>query len=351
MGLQKGRHTLFLIVFLTVFTWIFINLTWTADISRRLREIRNIGDLKTQILRNNYNFGRLGNGNGYHGDRGSHGNYNGVTELIETKKTRELPQCIIIGVRKGGTRALLDFLSIHPGIQSAGREIHFFDRDENYNLGLDWYRSQMPLSTPGQITIEKTPKYFVTREVPERIAKMNASIKLILIVRDPLERTISDYAQLKWNGKGPRGFENAAIDNATGRVNIRFKSITYSLYYVHFRHWLKYFTLKQMLVMNSEDFAKNPSKTLAKIETFLNLEHALTEDLFYFNVTKGFYCLKEQYKSTFLRRSQISGGCLGSSKGIEHPDVSAEVGEKLREFFRPFNRVFFETIGERFHWL
>lgn len=74
-------------------------------------------------------------------------------------------QSLIIGVRKCGTRALLEMLYLHPSIQKAGGEVHFFDRDENYLKGLDWYRKKMPHSFRGQITIEKSPSYFVSPEV------------------------------------------------------------------------------------------------------------------------------------------------------------------------------------------
>ncbi|XP_016388554.1 heparan sulfate glucosamine 3-O-sulfotransferase 3B1-like [Sinocyclocheilus rhinocerous] len=52
--------------------------------------------------------------------------------------TKKLPQAIIIGVKKGGTRALLEFLRLHPDIRAVGAEPHFFDR--NYEKGLEWYR-------------------------------------------------------------------------------------------------------------------------------------------------------------------------------------------------------------------
>ncbi|XP_017787193.1 PREDICTED: uncharacterized protein LOC108569938 [Nicrophorus vespilloides] len=78
---------------------------------------------------------------------------------------RKLPQAIIIGVRKCGTRALLEMLNLHPRVQKAAGEVHFFDRDENYNKGLEWYRMKMPHSYSGQVTIEKSPSYFVTPEV------------------------------------------------------------------------------------------------------------------------------------------------------------------------------------------
>lgn len=58
---------------------------------------------------------------------------------IDRSGTRKLPQAIIIGVKKGGTRALLEFLRIHPDVRAPGPEPHFFDR--HYHRGLEWYRS------------------------------------------------------------------------------------------------------------------------------------------------------------------------------------------------------------------
>lgn len=57
---------------------------------------------------------------------------------------KKLPQAIIIGVKKGGTRALLEALRVHPDIRAVGNEPHFFDR--NYEKGLDWYRCAHPLT-------------------------------------------------------------------------------------------------------------------------------------------------------------------------------------------------------------
>ena len=82
-----------------------------------------------------------------------------------SKTNRHLPQAIIVGVRKCGTRALLEMLFLHPQIQKAAGEVHFFDRDDNYGKGLEWYRKKMPYSFKGQLTIEKSPSYFVTAEV------------------------------------------------------------------------------------------------------------------------------------------------------------------------------------------
>lgn len=52
--------------------------------------------------------------------------------------SRQLPTALIIGVKKGGTRALLEFLRLHPAIRAAGSEVHFFDH--HYVKGFRWYR-------------------------------------------------------------------------------------------------------------------------------------------------------------------------------------------------------------------
>lgn len=92
-----------------------------------------------------------------------------------TRPSRHLPDTLIIGVKKSGTRALLEFIRLHPDVRAAGCEVHFFDR--HYQRGLHWYRHHMPYTIEGQITMEKTPSYFVTKEVPHRVYKMNSLTK------------------------------------------------------------------------------------------------------------------------------------------------------------------------------
>ncbi|CAL4141148.1 unnamed protein product, partial [Meganyctiphanes norvegica] len=131
------------------------------------------------------------------------GRYSPHVQLQGNKKKR-LPQAIIIGVKKCGTHALTDMISLHPQVVHAKKyEMHFFEKDKitgsdkRYQMGLEWYRENMPPSYENQITIEKTPSYFISDDAPERISEMNSSIKLILIVRDPTTRVVSDYLHTK----------------------------------------------------------------------------------------------------------------------------------------------------------
>ena len=143
-------------------------------------------------------------------------------------------------MRKCGTRALLEFLNIHPWVQKASDEVHFFDDDSRYSLGLEWYRNQMPYSLPEEVTIEKSPAYFVTESVPRRIRTMNASTKLIVIVRDPVTRLISDYAQLTAN-KAKKERPMASFEDlillADGRVNSSYKAVRIGLYALYYTRW------------------------------------------------------------------------------------------------------------------
>ena len=122
---------------------------------------------------------------------------NGARTSLDLPPTcrHRLPGCLIIGVFKAGTRELIDFLSMHPDIvikRYPIYEISFFSSGK-WSRGFEWYRKQMPLSMGHQITIEKSPDYFTNEQAPKRIWQMNPYVKLILIVRDPVERAISHF--------------------------------------------------------------------------------------------------------------------------------------------------------------
>ncbi|XP_077206322.1 heparan sulfate glucosamine 3-O-sulfotransferase 1-like [Paroedura picta] len=255
---------------------------------------------------------------------------------------RRIPQTIIIGVRKGGTRALLEMLDVHPNIVVAATEVHFFDWDENYVKGIDWYRSLMPFSYENQITIEKTPGYFTSPQAPERIHDMNSSIKLLLILRDPTERVISDYTQVYYNRleshKPVQLFEDIVIKN--GALNTKYKAIQRSLYDIHMEKWLKHFNLDQIHIVDGNTLIKDPLPELQKVERFLNLPSRIMSSNFYFNQTKGFYCI----------RSDGRERCLHESKGRPHPVVNSTVLEQLYSYFREHNAKFYKMINHSFDW-
>nr|XP_045583552.1 heparan sulfate glucosamine 3-O-sulfotransferase 5-like isoform X2 [Procambarus clarkii] len=236
---------------------------------------------------------------------------------------RRLPQALIIGVRKCGTRALIEMLNLHPHVQKNGIEMHFFDDDERYANGLEWYRKRMPYSFDNQVTIEKTPSYFISREAPARIRAMNETIKLLLIVREPAMRVLSDYAQIMEakmrKGKQVAPFHKKVL-TPDGEINDGFKAIQISQYAVHVLRWLREFPREQIHIIDGDNLVSDPFTEIDKVQQFLRLPLHIKPDNFYFNETKGFYCMRNE---TFQK-------CLTDAKGRPHPYVDPAVMSRLR---------------------
>ncbi|XP_036387779.1 heparan sulfate glucosamine 3-O-sulfotransferase 3A1 [Megalops cyprinoides] len=256
--------------------------------------------------------------------------------------TKKLPQAIIIGVKKGGTRALLEFLRVHPDIRAVGAEPHFFDR--NYDNGLDWYRDLMPKTLEGQITMEKTPSYFVTKEAPARIYAMSRDTKLIVVVRDPVTRAISDYTQTLSKKPDIPTFESLTFKNrTTGLIDTSWSAVQIGIYAKHLDNWLQFFPMRQILFVSGERLISDPAGELGRVQDFLGLKRIITDKHFYFNQTKGFPCLKKAEGSS-------KPHCLGKTKGRTHPNIDPEVVQRLRDFYRPFNMKFYQMTGRIFGW-
>uniref|UniRef100_A0A3Q2PLP7 Sulfotransferase n=1 Tax=Fundulus heteroclitus TaxID=8078 RepID=A0A3Q2PLP7_FUNHE len=256
--------------------------------------------------------------------------------------SKKLPQAIIIGVRKGGTRALLKFLRVHPDVRAVGAEPHFFDRF--YDKGLEWYRSLMPRTLEGQITMEKTPSYFITKEAPQRIQSMSRQAKLIVVVRDPVTRAVSDYTQSVSKAPELPSFQSMAFRNTTtGLIDTSWSAIRVGIYAKHLENWLRYFPLSRFLFVSGERLVTDPAGEMGRVQDFLGLKRVVTDKHFYFNQTKGFPCLKKPVGSARPR-------CLGKSKGRPHPQIPSEVLLRLRDFYRPFNLKFYQMTGQDFGW-
>ncbi|TNM96799.1 hypothetical protein fugu_014955 [Takifugu bimaculatus] len=184
---------------------------------------------------------------------------NAMSGFLNESESKKLPQAIIIGVKKGGTRALLEFLRLHPDIRAVGAEPHFFDR--NYDKGLEWYRELMPTSSDGQLTMEKTPSYYVTKDVPARIHTMSKYTKLIVVVRDPVTRAISDYTQTRSKKPDIPSFESLTFKNlSAGLIDTTWSAVQIGMYAKHLERWLQYFPMEQLLFVSGERLISDPRR-------------------------------------------------------------------------------------------
>ena len=156
-------------------SYLTVNITLNKNISKILLPTEN--DLETIKLKHQNRFER-------HQD------------IIPTKK---FPKMIIIGAKKCGTTPLKMFLSHHPQFIDKPGEKHFFDKKENWEKGFEFYLDQMEYSFDDEINFEKTSDYFDRGLVPERIKKLNESIKLVAVLCDPVQRAISHYTHILEN--------------------------------------------------------------------------------------------------------------------------------------------------------
>ena len=255
---------------------------------------------------------------------------------------KRMPKAIVIGVSKCGTRELIDFMHLHPHIQICQKhryEMLYFDR--RYKEGVAWFKDQMPCSFSNQITVGKRAGMFDVSVVPERIYKFNESIKLILIVREPIARTYSDYTFFKLMAKY-KTFSDLVINDAN-EVREQHKTLKRSTYDQHMELWLKYFNLSQFLIIEHNEFKHDPASVLVKVEQFLGLGHFITSDMFVYNTEKGFYCIRSNLTTT-------GKSCYAGNRGRSHKPIPRETMSKLTEYFKPKNEHVFRLIGKSFNW-
>ena len=254
-------------------------------------------------------------------------NESDARRLLDLDCRRRLPQVIGIGAKKSGTGAMAFFLRSHPAIAFTRRgEIHYWDWYPQ--KGVNWYLSRMPMSSQYQVTMEKTPAYFVGLNIPSAIARdVSPDVKLLLILRDPVKRAISDYTHvismyphlsrphLKVSYRRPvyphtnityivrETFEESVL-NADGSVNTHNAFIFTGMYSTHLRNWLKVFPLKQILIIDGEEFVSNPNSTNENHWEFSRIAKV------FWHLESVFWCGQE-----FLLLSQTGEKVPGQWKG------------------------------------
>ncbi|KAK3756228.1 hypothetical protein RRG08_035290 [Elysia crispata] len=254
---------------------------------------------------------------------------------------QRLPKAIIIGAGMCGTRALLEYLNLHPNIVAEAREMNFFNDEQNLVRGLTWYRASMPLSYSDQVTIEKSPAYFPSWRAPAEIFRADKTIKLILVVKDPVHRIMTQAGKLINPEHSERLYLNTK--GTTPRVRKDSNTVSGGLYAQHLERWLTFFPLPQIHILEGQDLVRQPASEVHELETFLGVPHVLNHYNFMYNTSRGFFCMKPVYRPFRTR-------CLDSNKGVKHPRLKPWVSRMLYDFYRPHNEKFFAMIGRRFNW-
>jgi len=250
------------------------------------------------------------------------------------------PGFIIVGAMKAGTTTLAHALNAHEGISINQKELHFFNHLSKKTFA--WYEGQLS-APPENITGEGTPTYSFLPHVPYQIAQHYPKTKILWVLRDPIQRTYSNYLHaLKKGGSEKRTFEQAIEEELNSKTTDRFKCYAErSLYVEQIRRYLMHFSLEQMHFTVFEKFVDNPQEEINKVVDFLGVKRFERFNLPHSNKTK----LPKQ-----PRILRITLRLIPSEKGrkfvryhlwphtTSKPEMSYKTREKLVEYFNPYNR-------------
>ena len=256
-------------------------------------------------------------------------------------RSRVLPDFIIFGTVRSGTTSLYYNICNHPCIEPADYdEIGFFD--SNFELGINWYKSHFPTINKKNIILKKekyfatgedTPFYFWNEDVINRILKLIPNVRLIAILRNPVDRTYSNYHLARRQKDEESSFEDVikkekAFIEKELKIgeNISFEKevdiwpfMSRSIYVEQLKKWYKKFPSEQIHIISTEDFLKEPDATLKNIFEFLNVPN-----------------------------KEISN--LEKKKVAKYDKMKDETRKDLLDFFKPYNEQLFDLIGKRFQW-
>lgn len=187
---------------------------------------------------------------------------------------------VIAGVQKGGTTALFDYLSEEPGLSlSRIKEVHFFDDD-----GRDWrapdygdYHAQFQ-APDGRLRGEATPAYLYWPGSLERMALYNPAMRVIVVLRDPVERAWSHWRMEYARGSEVHPFAwciregRARLFDATPWGHHReFSYVERGYYGEQLERLYSLFPRQQCLMLRSADLRADPAAALSTVRGFLGL--------------------------------------------------------------------------------
>ena len=265
--------------------------------------------------------------------------YCGATGFLHVK-----PDFYIIGFAKCGTTSLFEYLISHPNIHPPkGKEIDFFDR--LYSRGINWYKVGFPFTIQKFIekvffrkkflTGEATPRYIEHPHAINRIKQITPNAKFIILLRNPIDRAFSQHNMNVKNDYEINNF-NDALKEEPRRISNRIEKMTndityyswnydlyayleHGLYVDKIKRWMEVFPKEQFLIIQSEEFFKNPSKTYNDVLKFLGLP---SHDL------KTYEPIRKQKKSILKKQTQ----------------------QKLQNYFKPHNEKLYNFLGKKFDW-
>ncbi len=221
-----------------------------------------------------------------------------------------LADFIVIGAAKSGTTSLCDYLNHHPQIfMSDPKEPNFFSFDRHYEKGLESY-SQLfeqaksdQLCGEGSVTYSMNTKY---PDTPKRIAQQLPHVKLIYIVRHPLDRLVSNWKMLHRSKVDCLDFADILLSNERAPA-----FIDRSKYWSQINSYRTHFSDDQILVLFFEDLINDPIATTARCYAFLGLDTQVAHVLNTTNVKNSADSQVNRTKlSAFLKNNSFTNAAI-----------------------------------------
>jgi len=236
-----------------------------------------------------------------------------------------LPDFLVIGAMKAGTTFLFAALAAHPHvIRSRRREIHFFG--SKFQRGTSWYRTHFPtgieLRRYRAMTGEGSTSYLANPDSPGRIRSVLPGVRMIALLRDPVDRAISNYFHEQRTGRETLPIAEAlAAEDARQRPG-HFSYRRRGLYAEQLARYNALFPRDQLLVLKSEALFAEPQRVIDRVYRFLDLDPELGA-------------------RDYTPRN------LG---GYDPSQVAASVYEELTRYYAPYNERLYEMVGEDWGW-
>ena len=280
-----------------------------------------------------------------------------------TSSFRMLPSFLILGGSRSGNTSLFAYLTEHPNIMPGSLKAFFFFQYFTNNK-TSFYRSQFPIKRKNLITCDSTSSYFVHPLIPARVHKLLPSAKLIVVLRNPVERAYSEFHYTVTLGSElTENFEDV-IKSELKRIeignkkpelkieNTNYKHFTFShlrdgLYAQHLERWLKFFSKEQLLVLHTKDLYTNLDQTLSETFEFLNLPKYQIENRIEKNKIDKIRPLAGHEQNVY---KNIDSKTRTLFNVQNYPEMKPETRKFLQDFFRPHNEKLFKMIGKRFDW-
>jgi sulfotransferase family protein len=194
---------------------------------------------------------------------------------------------IVPGAQKSGTTALHYFLKKHPQIALPDRqELHFFDDEEIFSRPIDYemlhrhfrVRAGLALINRRLLAGEVTPSYLYWKPAMERIHAYNPQIKLVILLRNPIDRAFAHWNMQRFKNRESLDFMDALKDEPRRIAtplsieSRRFAYVDRGFYSVQLERVFKFFPREQVHVVNFEDFRDRKQESLDSIFDFLGVK-------------------------------------------------------------------------------